>query len=535
MADQNSIYEISSFTGLSDYEDRGAKGAFKFGSNLDVRKAVDSLSCGQALVDEGLHSSRSPSASISPSISVSFSPSVSVSSSASPSTGESPSPSVTPSVSVSLSPSTTQSSSISLSPSPSGGAGVSTVYQDLVKTFVVASDGFTYEFGNTGFIYRRDADGVVQIVYKDPYGEIKGAAEWYDDSKNTYLFWATDTRLNRKKLPGLGNWNDVNVGNNYPKQNLNSGVPHTMALSGGSLVICNGSWLALVGYDGSYTNEAVDLIPGNYSKTIVERNGRAIVGTYNNEATGVNASIDSEVPLSQVGTNGDIYYTDMNNSIPVKKLPGGGKCNPGGVVNMVNQATYFEWEQNALSWIDKQGVGNLALFGIYNATTGKNGVYSYGRLNKNKPFVLNLEYLLDVDEIGALANVSGTILMSYRDGSTFGVKAVDSTTKAQGIYEGLDFKAPTKLNEQITAFKTVELYMKPLPDGANIEFWYRMNKSGNFVRARTAEGETSYTKPGGIKATFTIQSYGDIYEPRIVMNPVANSSPEIYRIRTYFS
>jgi len=534
MADQNSIYEISSFTGLSDYEDRGIKGAFKFASNLDVRKAVDSLSCGQALIDEGLHGSRSPSSSISPSVSVSSSPSLSMSSSPSPSTGESPSPSTTPSVSVSLSPSNTPSSSISPSPSPSGGANVSTVYQDLVRTFVVSTDGFTYEFGSTGYIYRRDADGIVQIVYKDPYGEIKGAAEWYDDSGKTYLFWATDTRLNRKQLPGLSNFNDVNVGDNYPKQNLKSNVHHTMALSGGSLLICNGSWMALVGYDGSFTNEAVDLIPGNYSKTIVERNGRAIIGTYQDEATGVNASIDSEVPLSQVG-DGDIYYTDMNNSIPVKKLPGGGKCNPGGVVNLVNQATYFEWEQNALSWIDKQAVGNLALFGIYNASVGKSGIYSYGRLNKNKQFVLNLEYLLDVDEIGALANVGGVILASYRDGSTFGVKRVDTTTKAQGVWEGLDWKAPTKLNEQITVFKTVEIFMKPLPDGANIEFWYRMNKTGDFVRARTAAGETAYTIPGGKKATFSVQAQGDIYEPRIVMNPIANTSPEIYRIRTYFA
>ena len=46
-------FEITSFRGgISDYEDKGIPGAFKFGSGLDIRKPVDSLSCQQALVDE---------------------------------------------------------------------------------------------------------------------------------------------------------------------------------------------------------------------------------------------------------------------------------------------------------------------------------------------------------------------------------------------------------------------------------------------------------------------------------------------------
>lgn len=531
---QDSVYEISSFTGLSDYEDRGIKGAFKFGANLNVRKAVDSLSCNQALIDIGLHSSHSPSASVSPSLSASLSPSLSNSSSASPSTGESNSPSTTPSLSPSLSPSTTESSSISLSPSPT--AGLNTVFQDLVKFFVRASDGYTYGFGNTGYIYRIDADYVVQVIYKDADGEIKGAAEWYNDSGKTFLFWATNTKLNRKELPGLSSWNDVNVGDSYPKINLKSNVPHTMAMSGGSLLICNGSWLALVGYDNSFTNEAVDLIPGNISKTIVERNGRAIIGTYRegNPDTGINAAIDSEVPLSQVG-DGDIYYSDMSNSIPVKRLPGSGKCNPGGVVNEINQVNYFEWEQNALSWIDKQAVGNLALFGIYGATSGMNGIYSYGRRNKNKPFVLNLEYAMDVDEIGALGNIDGVIIASYKDGTDFGVKRVDPDNKAIGIYEGIDFKSPTKLPEGVTVYKYAEFFMNPLPAGCSVEFHYKMNKTGPFIQAKTANGDTSYAKYLGKKATFTIQAEGEIYEPRFVLNPSGNNCPEGYRIRTYFS
>ena len=52
-----------------------------------------------------------------------------------------------------------------------------------------------------------------------------------------------------------------------------------MNTAGGALFIANKSWLAMVGYDGSYTNEALDLIPGNDAKTLVERAGRIIIGS----------------------------------------------------------------------------------------------------------------------------------------------------------------------------------------------------------------------------------------------------------------
>jgi hypothetical protein len=306
---------------------------------------------------------------------------------------------------------------------------------------------------------------------------------------------------------------------------------------GGSLIIANNKYLALVGYDGSYTNEALDLIPGNIAKTIVERNGRTIVGTsrQSDPSKSSNASIDTEVPLSQVGEDGQIYFANMTDSIPVKAFPGGGKCNPGGVCNSFEQINFFEWEQDALSWISKQAVGNLAMFGVFGADEGYGGVYSYGRTDKNKPFTLNLDYSLDVDEIGALVNVDGTLLISYRDGSTYGVKAVDSTTKAVGTYDGLEFKAPTKIPISITHWKEAELFMKPLPSGSSVEYYYRMNKISDFVRARTASGETSFAVAGGKKAVFSISAEGEIFEHRIVLNPTFNVSPEIYRERIMFS
>jgi len=530
------IYEISGFSGgISDFADRGIKNSFKFGANLSIRKAVDSLTCQQTLKEEGEFDSHSPSLSVSPSATGSASPSVSASKSSSPtpspSSSVSPSPSPTPSVSKSASPSVSVSSSVSLSPSPS--SGFTTIFEGLIRTFVKASDGYTYGFDNTGCIYRRDSAGYWQKVYDDPDGEIKGAEEKPSSTGKRWLFWATDRKLKRKDLDL--DWTEANV--ETFAQNLESCDWHTMRQVAGSLMIANKEYLAMVGYDDSYTNEALDLIPGNTAKTLVERNGRVITGTVltGDPTVGINGAVDAEYPLAQVGTDGDIYYSDMSSSIPVKRFPGGGQVNPGGVCNEVEQINFFEWDQNALSWIDKQSVGNMALFAVYSADTGYDGIYSYGRKNKNKPFALNLDYAIDgIEELGAITSVSGTILVSYRDGPEFGVKAVDSTTKATATYYGLDFRAPVKKPTNITNWKYAEVFCSPLPAGTSIQFKYKLNKSSSFTSAMMENGSTTFTASGEKRAVFLIGEEAEIFEPQVVLTPTGNTSAEVHRVRVYF-
>jgi len=523
------IYEIKHFSGgISDLEDRGITGSFKFGKNLDIRKNVDSLTCNQDFKEEGLLSSASPSSSVSHSATPSESPSLSASASSSPT--PSPSSSVSPSASISPTPSTTKSSSLSPSPSPS--AGLDTVFEDLVRFFVKCSDGYTYGFGSTGCIYRRDSAGFWQRVYKDADGAIKGAEEMPASGGLTYLGWCTDTKVKKKLIPGLSNWNDVTV----VAQNLSSQDWHTMKQVGGATQIANGPFLALVGYDESFTNEALDLVPGNLAKTFVERSGRSITGTTlaSDPDRGVNAAIDSEVPLIQVGEDGELYFADGSSSVPAKVFPGGGKVNPGGVCNEVDQVNLFEWDGDTLSWIDKQSVGNMALFAVYGADTGYGGIYSYGRRNKNKDFVMNLEYQIDADELGALCNVSGTTLVSYRDGTDFGVKATDPDHKATAIYESLDLPAPIKKPVNATVWKYAELYCKPLTLHTSLNYWYRVDKNGDWVQAKMEDGTVLFEAEGEKKAVFLIQAEGDIFEERIGLNPYVNTSPEVYRSRIHF-
>jgi hypothetical protein len=370
-------------------------------------------------------------------------------------------------------------------------------------------------------------------VYKDANGLIKGAEEKPSSNGKTYLYWATSTVLKRKSIPGNSNWNDVEV----VDSNLQNVDWHTMKQIAGGLKIANGDMLGLVGYDDSYTNEALDLIPGNIVKTITERNGRAIIGTYNTGygTKGINAAIEAEYPLAQVGDDGYIYFANMSDSLSIKRFPGGGKVNPGGVCNEVGQVNFFEWEETALSWIDKQAVGNMAMFAVYGADTGYGGIYSYGRYNKNKPFVMNLEYQFDADELGAITSVEGVILVSYRDGTSFGVKKVDSGNKAEATYYSLDLKAPVKKPSNITNWVMAELFMAPLPANTYVQLWYKMNKTGSWQQARTPSGLYNFNIENAKKATFSISAEGEIFEHKIVLHPSGNTAPEVYRSRVYFS
>lgn len=529
-------YQITSFEGgISSFADRGIRGAFKFASGIDIRKEVDTLSCGQAMKEEGLFNtshSQSSSTSQSPSLSPSSSNSPSTSPSGSPSKSASPSASASRSSSTSQSPSRSSSPSSSASPSLSPSEGLNNVYLDLVIAWVKATDGNTYGFGNAGYIYRRYPDGYTRQVYKDPDGAIKGAVEKPSSGNATYLQWATDTKVKQKPLPGT-NWNDVTT----VAENLTGADWHTMKQIGGANYIANGSKLALVGYDGSFTNEALDVIPGNIIKTLLERNGRAVLGTnktgYPNK--GVNGMIDCEVPLSQIGDNGELFFANFTDSMPTKRFPGGGRVNPYGVCNEVDQIEIFDWVFGADSWVDKQSMGNMSIWGVFGADSGKNGLYYYGRKNKEQPFTMNLEYEMDVDEIGAVINIDGTTIASYRDGTDFGVRAVDPDNKATGTWEGLEFRAPIKKAEQITKFSHVEIFMDQLPQGCSIYFYYQKNKSGEWIQAYTADGGQAFTSTNGKKATFRIGEEMDIYEPRVVMVPNGNITPEIFRLITYFN
>ena len=289
-------FEIRSFRGgKSDYKDRGIAGSFWMGKNLNIHDTVDELSCGQALVSDG-----------------------------------------------------------------TGGSGADTIVTDLINFWVNSSDGNTYGLGDTGKIYKRTPAAVWSVVHTDPDGEITGAYEWYCDNGKKYMFWTTATKLHSKEIPGNSTWAvdlDATITplsgtpQTYPKTDLTSTIWHTMTQANGALMICNEKVLAMVGYDGSYTKNAVMLRPGIITQALVEKGNLVLVGggdgvreswlsTWEQTALSwveknripsptINAIVQAELLLMSAGTN-ELYFSDMTNNLPICTMDG--KANPGGVV-----------------------------------------------------------------------------------------------------------------------------------------------------------------------------------------------------------
>jgi hypothetical protein len=391
-----------------------------------------------------------------------------------------------------------------------------------------------------GRIYKRTSGGVYSLVYTDAENVCSGASQWYDSVGNTFLTWACTTKLHRKQILNSSgaavntNWSDVDAtvnGQTYPKTNLSTATYHTMRQSVGVLLITNVNVLAQVGYDDSYTNNALQLIPGNIAKTLLERNIATIIGCYRLDSkeqsmlvgwdglslswnskqifptSSINALIDTEVPLAQVGSNGQLYYADMTGILPITKFPGGGQCDPDGV----------------------DADAGVALFGVYGNGSGYSGIYSYGRKKKNAPLTLNLEYQFDCDQIGTLKKVGSTVMFSYKSGSNYGVKKVDSSNKATATYQSLDLKAPVKKDSE-PIWNYVRLIMSPHPAGSTVQVYRRMDKNGSFVICNLDGGSNSYSTTDGQEAVFYIGDKGKYCEIQIVTTPSGNTTPEILQV-----
>lgn len=488
-------FQLKSFLGgQSDWESKGIAGSFKSGYGLDIRKQKDTLSCQFALKDD-----------------------------------------------------------LALGSLPAQAYFV-----------VPASDGQTYFFCYNGDIYRRKANGSYLVgsglgpVFTDSHesGQIIGAGEWYDSAGFTYLLWATPTRLNIKKIAGTGYvnnepWTDVNVASTgtWPKTNLTSTDFHTMTMANGTFQICNKNVMGLVGFDLSYTNNSLQLIPGNTARCILERGKYAVIGcrrvdgrdestyfdwdgiglSWNDKQIikfgGLNSMIDTEIALAQIGTDGQLYIADFTTPIPFRQIRGGGRSNPDGICSY-------------------RGMALVGIYGNTNLINGHyaNGIYSVGRVNKNAPIVLNLEYQLDCDEIYSVKTIGTDIIVVYKLNGQYGVKIVDTGTYATAVYQSLDLIAPTKNNPlgRVLSWDRIDLQCTPLAPGTKIEVWRKIDKATSggpnndgWYQCNMEGGDVQFTGTGKQNAVFYAGEKGRVAEVQLILIPSGNRTPEVEEINFY--
>lgn len=419
---------------------------------------------------------------------------------------------------------------------------------DLIQVFVPASDGTTYAFGHTGSVYSISGsvdDPAVNLVYSDENGAITGAAEWKLSDGNNYLWWATATSIARVTMNGSlpVPWG-AGVATQDFKTTLDAVDWHTMKPSGGLLTIANGNYLATVDYDGNYDAAKLNIRPGNLIKAIEERDDYTILGSERKDKSeeghiwswvetalkwlqkkkipvqGVNAIITTENMLTQGGDDGEIFFSDFTQALPVHAIPGGGKVNPGGVA-----------VEN-----------DLAAFGFYGGTYP--GIWSYGRRMKNRPQALSYPYRLaktvsgsTISTVGAIATVNGLLLASWgtTDGSTsdYGVDMVSSTTRANAVYEGLEFDGgSTHLRKNLESVKVVT---SPLASGTSYSIKFKTNKESSWRYAVLGDSSTTYSTANSVESDWTLGTSGLIYEKGAELNASGSSTPEVQSLVTYIS
>lgn len=425
----------------------------------------------------------------------------------------------------------------------------SSLVSDLINYFVPASDGSMYAFGSVGSIYAiagNKDDPAVSFVYNDVDGAIKGAYEFQGSDGITYMYWATASQISRRDMStGAKDLPWTNVVANWKTEKISSSaVWHPIVNASGALLIGNAEGVSMLDFDGNFNPYKLNIRPGNLINTLEERDDYVIIGSERWDESeeghlwswivtalnwvqkkripvkGINALIQTELNLLQGGSNGEIFYSDFSNVVPIAKIPGGGQVNPGGVS------------------IDN----DLALFGFYGGTYP--GLWTYGRRMKNRPQALNYSYRLaatvagsSVSSIGAVATFNGIPFASWgtTDGSTsnYGIDCVTSTTKANAIYEGLEFDGGSShLNKTID---TIVLIMSPLASGTSVSAKFKLDKENDWRYAILGSGATTFSVANEIIALFNLGKPGRIYEVGVELNASGANSPEIHSIVSYLS
>jgi hypothetical protein len=308
----------------------------------------------------------------------------------------------------------------------SGDTG-STQVNDFCKYTINSSDGNTYWFGNTGYIYKRTAAGVWSTVYDTT--EIFGVAEF-----NGYFYWATATALNKMII--TGNWTtDVNSVAGWPKT-LDTASFHPMIEQGLYLFIGNNRKVASVDDAGTFTAQGTpditfNSVPAPYSIRCLARFGiDLLIGVYNVsnnqickifrwDTVSASWNSDDDIPelginafmtvdnimFAQCGTAGNIYYYDGSELTLYKQIKG----------NYLNQTmTVHPGSSRTFK--------GLSMFGVSNVSGNPclQGIYSLGHHDKNYPIVLNLEYVISPDktsniEVGAINTVGQYLFVSWKN------------------------------------------------------------------------------------------------------------------------
>lgn len=235
---------------------------------------------------------------------------------------------------------------------------------------------------------------------------------------------------------------------------------------------------------------------------------------------GVNALIQAEIPLLQGGPNGEIFPADFTNLMPLATVPGGGQVNPGGV-SITGSLAAFGFYGGTYPGIWTYGRSNrnrpFALNYQYRLakTVAGSSISTIGAVS--------------------MVNGDLLVSWGTTDGSTseYGVDQTSSTTLASAVYEGLEFDKGRALEKR--NIDTIRPLFKPLPSGTSLAAKFKTDHESDWRYGVLSDGTTTFSNSGEIEAIFQVGKGVHILEQGLELTPSGISTPQVYELNGYLS
>lgn len=419
-----------------------------------------------------------------------------------------------------------------------------TAIDGLCKRKIVCSNGETYFFSaDSGKIWRVKTDFTVELCYTTTAtaGEVKclGACEY-----NGYIYWATQSRLHRILIANalVSTWTTLDINwKNFSRTDI---AFHDMCVQNDILYIADGYALAQV-EGNTFSATALDLpypihhrisainkyltsiISGTYvASTVVEAivalwNTWSVSFTFQDELPeiGVNSFLKTDnYVIANIGKKGNFYIYNGQQMDQYKRIPG----NWGGPFSSNAAMVHPDAVAN---------VNGMPLFGLSNVSGDPTleGVYSFGSYSREYNKIIDLTYPISTGhtsgiEIGAIALVGTDMLVSWKDGITYGIDKIDTSNKfASAYFETRIIKIDPGDSKEFLA----EIYYRDLPDGTTIKLYASVNHA--------AYAEVMLTEDSQNKRKFNkVMVNAPTVQFKVELNSSGNTAPSIETIHFSF-
>lgn len=414
---------------------------------------------------------------------------------------------------------------------------------DLIIHTVASSDGSTYFAGDAGKIYKRTSGGTWSNVYTTgSSARICGFAEY-----NGYFFWATSTTLYRMAIggdwaTGITQYNGTTwttSGTTWSGAYIDTSW-HVMKQVGSSLYIGAGQYVTIVDSAFAVSTNGLDLPPGWVTVDIEPWNDNLLIGAYNtvNDTSalyiwdGYSESWSSQIPVPEsrvysIVSDGQIAYVKAGKSGNLYEFL-------GNMVQLVKQipGTYTSAKTEIVNPDAMTLYNGKLLMGVSNDTSNPclQGVYTFGSPNKDYQRVLDLSYILSTGSkatvsIGSIGVDNGTVFISWKDGSTYGVDVIDFTTR----YNNANYETVVMGGNKPSAnFKRVAVNFLPLPASCSVTVKYRTNGATSY----TTLGTTSTTGKTNLLISTPINC--ETIQFQVVLGTSTSNTPQVNSINVEY-